>query len=72
VQYIESQHIRTDEIDFLLSNENISTLPDDSRKLVSNIIDFAERKISQIMVPVSEIVAVDLDLPKEKNNQTYY
>lgn len=72
MQYIESQHIRTDEIDFLLSNENISTLPDDSRKLVSNIIDFAERKISQIMVPVSEIVAVDLDLPKEKNNQTYY
>jgi CBS domain containing-hemolysin-like protein len=62
----EISHVRADEIDFLLSNENTSPLPRDSRKLVSNIIDFAEIKISQVMVPLSEIFAVDFDLPKEK------
>ncbi|GHT05822.1 hypothetical protein AGMMS5026_00970 [Endomicrobiia bacterium] len=29
-------------------------------------MDFAERKILQIMMPLSDIFAVDLDLPKEK------
>jgi len=50
----------------LLSNENTSPLPRDSRKLVSNIIDFAEVKISQVMVLLSEIFTVDFDLPKDK------
>ncbi|MDR3256958.1 MAG: hemolysin family protein [Endomicrobium sp.] len=61
----ESQHIKSNEIDFLLSNENTSPLPDDSRELVSNIMDFAEMRISRVMVPLSEIFAVDIDLPKE-------
>ena len=62
----ESQYIKADEIDFLLSNENTSPLPGDSRKLVSNIIDFTERKISQVMKPLFEIFAADLDLPEEE------
>jgi CBS domain containing-hemolysin-like protein len=62
----ESRHVKADEIDFLLSNKNTSPLPDDSRKLISNIIDFAERKISQVMMPLSAIFAVDLNLPKEE------
>jgi CBS domain containing-hemolysin-like protein len=58
----------------LLSNENTSPLFDDLRKLVSNIMDSDERKILAAMVPLSEIFAfaIDIDLPKEKNNKTYY
>ncbi|OEG69499.1 hypothetical protein ATZ36_09200 [Candidatus Endomicrobiellum trichonymphae] len=66
VQHIENRYIKTDGIDFLLSNENTSPLPNNSRRFVSNIMDFTERKISQVMVSLSEIFAVDLDLPKEK------
>ncbi|MDR0800365.1 MAG: CNNM domain-containing protein [Endomicrobium sp.] len=62
----ESQYMKADEIDFLLSNENTSPLSGDSRKLVSNIMDFTERKMSQVMIPLFEIFAVDLDLPEEK------
>ncbi|MDR2425908.1 MAG: hemolysin family protein [Endomicrobium sp.] len=57
--------VEADEIDFLLSNKNTSPLPDDSRELVSNIMNFSERRISQVMVPRSEIFAVNLDDGKE-------
>jgi CBS domain containing-hemolysin-like protein len=62
----ESQHIKAAEIDFLLSNEKTSPLSADSRKFISNIMDFTERKISQVMVPLSGIFALDIDLPKEE------
>lgn len=61
----EMQSVKADEIDFLLSNENTSPLPDDSRELISNIMDFSERRISQVMVPISDIFAVNLDDGKE-------
>jgi CBS domain containing-hemolysin-like protein len=62
----ESKHIKADEIDFLLSDENTSPLSDESRELVSNIMDFKNMKISQVMMPVSEIFAVDIELPKDE------
>jgi CBS domain containing-hemolysin-like protein len=60
-----TQSVKADEIDFLLSNESTSPLPDDSRELVSNIMDFSGRRISQVMVPRSEIFAVNLEDGKE-------
>jgi CBS domain containing-hemolysin-like protein len=62
----ESRHIKADEIDFLLSDKNTSPLSDDSRELVSNIMDFKNMKVSQVMVPVSDIFAVDIDLSKDE------
>ncbi|MDR0978164.1 MAG: hemolysin family protein [Endomicrobium sp.] len=62
----ESRNIKADEIDFLLSDKNTSPLPDDSRKLVSNIMDFKNMKISQVMVPVSEIFTVDIELIRDE------
>ena len=61
----ETQSVKADEIDFLLSNENTSPLSDDSRELVSNIMDFSERRISQVMVPRQEIFAVNIEDGKE-------
>ncbi|MCL1972074.1 MAG: hemolysin family protein [Endomicrobia bacterium] len=61
----ETQQVKADEIDFLLSNENTSPLPDDSRELVSNIMDFKDRRVSQVMVPRSEIFAVNIKDGKE-------
>lgn len=61
----ESQSVQADEIDFLLSNENTSPLSDEERELVSNIMDFAETKISQVMVPRPEIFAVNIEDKKE-------
>ncbi|MDR2400005.1 MAG: hemolysin family protein [Endomicrobium sp.] len=62
----ESGHIKADEIDFLLSNENTSPLSYEARELVSNIMDFKNMKVSQVMMPVSEIFAVDTDMSKEE------
>jgi CBS domain containing-hemolysin-like protein len=62
----ESKHIKADEINFLLSDENTSPLSDESRELVSNIMDFKNMKVSQVMMPVSEIFAVDIKLPKDE------
>jgi putative hemolysin len=62
----ESQNVQADEIDFLLSNENTSPLSDDSRELVSNIMDFTDRRVSQVMVPMSEIFAVNIEDGKEE------
>jgi CBS domain containing-hemolysin-like protein len=62
----ENLNVNADEIDFLLSNETTSPLPSDSRKLVNNIMDFAESKISQVMAALAEIFAVDIALPKKE------
>lgn len=62
----ETQHVKAHEIDFLLSNENTSPLPEDSREIASNIMDFSENKISQVMMPISEVFAIDIGLPKEE------
>jgi CBS domain containing-hemolysin-like protein len=62
----ENGHIKADEIDFLLSNENTSPLSYESRELVSNIMDFKNMKVSQVMMPISEIFAVSIDMPKEE------
>ncbi|AKL97979.1 hemolysin family protein [Endomicrobium proavitum] len=61
----ESRSVKADEIDFLLSNENTSPLEKDARKLVSNIMDFAERRVSQVMIPRQGIFAVDIAEKKE-------
>jgi putative hemolysin len=62
----ETQHIKAHEIDFLLSNENTSPLSEDSREIVGNIMGFSENKISQVMIPISEVFAIDIGLPKEE------
>jgi CBS domain containing-hemolysin-like protein len=62
----ESGYIKADEIGFLLSDENTSPLSNESRELVSNIMDFKNMKVSQVMMHVSEIFAVDIELPKEE------
>jgi len=61
----ESRTVKADEIDFLLSNEKTSPLGKDSRKLVSNIMDFSERRVSHVMTPRLEIFAVDIEDKKE-------
>ncbi|MDR2772785.1 MAG: CNNM domain-containing protein, partial [Elusimicrobiota bacterium] len=45
----ESTSVKADEIDFLLSNEITSPLPDYSRQIISKIMDFSERKVFQVM-----------------------
>jgi CBS domain containing-hemolysin-like protein len=62
----KNKNERSEEIDFLLSNEKTSPLPLDSRELVSNILDFAERKISNVMIALPEIFAVDIEFSKEE------
>jgi putative hemolysin len=62
----EIQHVKAHEIDFLLSNENTSPLPEDSREIVSNIMDFSENKISQVMMPISEVFAINIELPEKE------
>lgn len=61
----ENPNVEADEIDFLLSNEKTSPLEEEERELVSNIMDFAERKISHVMMPRSEIFAVNIEDKKE-------
>ncbi|MDR3195784.1 MAG: hemolysin family protein [Endomicrobium sp.] len=65
LRHKESRHIKADEIDFLLSDENTSPLSGESRELVSNIMDFKNMKVSQVMIPISEIFSVDIGLPKD-------
>ncbi|MDD5102468.1 MAG: CNNM domain-containing protein, partial [Endomicrobiaceae bacterium] len=62
----EPQSMGADEVDFLLSNENVSPLSLGSRKIINRIIEFRKTKITQVMVARSEILAVNLDQPKEK------
>jgi len=56
----ESRLVKADEIDFLLSDESISPLSDDSREMMSNIMDFSETRVSQVMTPRSAVFAVNI------------
>ena len=58
--------IQPDEVDFLLSNEETSPLSKMSRKIINRIIEFRKTKITQVMVPRSDILAVDIEQPKQK------
>lgn len=62
----EPQSMGADEVDFLLSNENVSPLSLGSRKIINRIIEFRKTRITQVMVSRSEILAVNLDQSKEK------
>lgn len=62
----EPKLIQPDEVEFLLSNENISPLSSMSRSIVNRIIEFRKTKINQVMVPISDILAVNIEQPKEK------
>ena len=62
----EPQRIQPDEIEFLLSNENVSPLSTTSRKIINRIIEFRKTKITQVMVPKSDILAVNIEQPREK------
>jgi CBS domain containing-hemolysin-like protein len=62
----ETQYVKTYEIDFLLSNETTSPLSEDSRKIVTNIMDFSKNKISQVMMFIFEVFTINIELPKEE------
>ncbi|MDR2772359.1 MAG: hemolysin family protein, partial [Elusimicrobiota bacterium] len=61
----ESTSVKADEIDFLLSNEITSPLPDYSRQIISKIMDFSERKVFQVMTPRDDLFAVDINQSRE-------
>jgi putative hemolysin len=61
----ENFSIQAGEIDFLLSNKITSPLPQHSREIVSKIMDFPDRKVSQVMISRSKIFAVNLNDDKE-------
>ena len=61
----ESNTVKAEEIDFLISNEQTSPLNEQARKMAENIMDFADRRISQVMIPLHEIFAVNIEDKKE-------
>ena len=62
----EPQRIQPDEVEFLLSNENVSPLSKTSRNIINRIIEFRKTKITQVMVSRSDILAVNIEQPREK------
>ncbi len=62
----EPQIIQPDEVEFLLSNEKVSPLSQTSRKIINRIIEFRKTKITQVMVSRANILAVDIEQPREK------
>lgn len=62
----EPTSIEADEIDFLLSNAEVSPLSPASRKIIKRIIEFRKTKVTQVMAPRSEILAVDINQPQDK------
>ncbi len=62
----EPQFIQPDEVDFLLSNEKVSPLSTVSRNIINRIIEFRKTKITQVMVSKSEILAVNIEQPRDK------
>lgn len=62
----ESKLMQPDEIEFLLSNENVSPLSITSRNIINRIIEFRKTKITQVMISKSEILAVNIEQPREK------
>jgi putative hemolysin len=62
----EPRLIQPDEVEFLLSNESVSPLSKTSRSIINRIIEFRKTKITQVMIPKSEILAVNIEQPREK------
>ncbi|MCX5781796.1 MAG: hemolysin family protein [Elusimicrobia bacterium] len=62
----EDTFLKPEELKFLLSSKDILPLPDSARHMIKNILDFGKTRISQVMVPKSEIQAVDLNQDKDK------
>ncbi|MFC1501438.1 hemolysin family protein [Elusimicrobiota bacterium] len=62
----EDPFLRSDEIQFLLSSENTIPLPDQARRIMKNVLEFGDTRISHVMVPKSEIRAVDLNQDTKK------
>lgn len=61
----EPKTMQPDEVGFLLSNEKVSPLSITSRKIINRIIEFRKTKITQVMIPKTEILAVNIEQPKE-------
>ncbi|MBT9169352.1 MAG: Magnesium and cobalt efflux protein CorC [Syntrophomonadaceae bacterium] len=64
---------KSDDSSFKSSSEikhflDASDLPvtKDTKKILANIIDFRQKRIEDVMIPRREIVAVDLNLPREQ------
>ena len=62
----EPKLMQPDEVEFLLSNEKVSPLSKTSRSIINRIIEFRKTKITQVMIPKSEILAVNIEQPREK------
>lgn len=62
----EPKLMQPDEVEFLLSNENVSPLSKTSRSIINRIIEFRKTKITQVMIPKSDILAVNIEQPREK------
>ena len=62
----EPRLMQPDEVEFLLSNENVSPLSKTSRSIINRIIEFRKTKITQVMISKSEILAVNIEQPREK------
>jgi CBS domain containing-hemolysin-like protein len=58
--------MQPDEVEFLLSNEKVSPLSKTSRSIINRIIEFRKTKITQVMIPKSDILAVNVEQPREK------
>ena len=57
---MEDPFLSADELRFLLSSKDTLPLPDSQRSMMRNILEFGKKRINQVMVPKSEIHAVDL------------
>lgn len=62
----EPKLMQPDEVEFLLSNEKISPLSITSRKIINRIIEFRKTKITQVMISKEEILAVNIEQPRQK------
>jgi CBS domain containing-hemolysin-like protein len=62
----EPKTMQPDEVEFLLSNEKISPLSITSRKIINRIIEFRKTKITKVMVSKAEILAVNIEQPKQE------
>jgi CBS domain containing-hemolysin-like protein len=57
----ETPFLKPEELRFLLSSEETLPLPTTTRRMLRNILDFGNTKIRKVMIPRSEIQAVDLE-----------
>ena len=56
----EDPFLSPEELRFLLSSKDTLPLPDTQRAMMKNILEFGKKRINQVMVPRTEIQAVDL------------